>query len=67
MKQERVFITNEDDGKLDWDVNNAVMYSVVNKDAPNPYGEYKSYKIMPGKPKRPRNIRLPAKLDSYLQ
>ncbi|KAL8725316.1 MAG: hypothetical protein Q9181_006455 [Wetmoreana brouardii] len=43
------FIASEDDGKLNWDANNAVMYSVANKDAPNKYGEYRSYKIMPGK------------------
>lgn len=50
MKLERSFITSEDDGKLNWDSNNAVMYSVVNKDAPNKYGEYKGWKITPGKP-----------------
>ena len=49
MKFERTFIDSENDGKLDWDVNNAVMYSVVNKDALNKYGEYRGYKIMPGK------------------
>ena len=49
MSLERSFIASEDDGKLNWDSNNAVMYSVVNKDAPNKYGEYRGYKIMPGK------------------
>jgi len=49
MTFDRSFITSEDDGKLNWDVNNAVMYSVVNKDAPNKYGEYRGWKIMPGK------------------
>ena len=49
MKFDRTFLASENDGKLNWDVNNAVMYSVVNKDAVNPYGEYRGYKIMPGK------------------
>jgi Cu2+-containing amine oxidase len=49
MKFERTFIDSEDDGKLNWDVNNAVTYSVVNKDALNKYGEYRGWKIMPGK------------------
>lgn len=48
MKFERTFLASEDEGKLNWDANNAVMYSVVNKDAVNPYGEYRGYKIMPG-------------------
>ncbi|KAL8685663.1 MAG: hypothetical protein Q9218_007622 [Villophora microphyllina] len=47
MTLDRTFLASEDEGKLNWDVNNAVMYSVINKDAVNPYGEYRSYKIMP--------------------
>ncbi|KAL8639330.1 MAG: hypothetical protein Q9228_003622 [Teloschistes exilis] len=47
MTIDRTFLVSEDDGKLNWDANNNVMYSVVNKDAVNPYGEYRSYKIMP--------------------
>ena len=50
MTFERSFIETEDDSKLNWDANNAVFYSVVNKDAKNQYGEYRGYKIMPGKP-----------------
>ena len=49
MTYDRTFIESENDGKLDWDANNAVWYSVVNKDAVNKYGEYRGYKIMPGK------------------
>ncbi len=49
MTFERGFVTSEDDSKLNWDVNNAVMYTVVNKDATNENGEYRGYKIMPGK------------------
>ncbi|KAL9609939.1 MAG: hypothetical protein Q9167_005335 [Letrouitia subvulpina] len=47
MKFDRTFISSESDGKLNWDANNAVMYSVVNKDKPNKYGEYRGWKIMP--------------------
>lgn len=49
MTLDRTYIDTEDNGKLNWDVNNGVMYSVVNKDKPNKFGEYRSYKIMPGK------------------
>ena len=49
MTFDRSFISTEDDGKLDWDANNAIMYSVVNKDAPNKYGEYRGWKMFPGK------------------
>ncbi|KAG8532817.1 uncharacterized protein KY384_002695 [Bacidia gigantensis] len=48
MKLDRSFITSENDGKLNWDANNAVFYSIVNKDQPNQYGEYRGYKIMRG-------------------
>ena len=48
MTLERTFIETEDDSKLNWDANNAIMYSVVNKDQVNKYGEYRSYKIFPG-------------------
>ena len=48
MTFDRSFIENEDEGKLDWDANNNVMYTVVNKQAPNPFGEYGGYKILPG-------------------
>ncbi|KAI4098821.1 MAG: hypothetical protein L6R37_006275 [Teloschistes peruensis] len=47
MTIDRTFLASEDEGKLNWDANNNVMYSVVNKEAVNPYGEYRSYKIMP--------------------
>ncbi|KAL8952143.1 MAG: hypothetical protein Q9222_001920 [Ikaeria aurantiellina] len=47
MEYERSFIASENEGKLNWDSNNAVMYSVVNKDAPNKYGENRGWKIMP--------------------
>ncbi|KAI4252160.1 MAG: hypothetical protein LQ352_004444, partial [Teloschistes flavicans] len=47
MTIDRTYLASEDEGKLSWDANNNVMYSVLNKDAVNPYGEYRSYKIMP--------------------
>ena len=50
MTYDRTFIASENEGKLNWDANNAVSYSVVNKDAKNKYGEYRGYKIMPGEP-----------------
>ena len=51
MKFDRRFITSEDEGKLNWDYNNAVMYSIVNKDAKNAFGEYRGFKILPGQNK----------------
>ncbi|KAL9111597.1 MAG: hypothetical protein Q9187_007909 [Circinaria calcarea] len=47
MKLERSFITSEDQGKLDFALNGAVMYSVVNKDAPNEFGEYPGWRLAP--------------------
>ena len=48
MTFDRSFILSEDDGKLDWDANNNIVYAVVNKEATNKFGEYKGYKIIPG-------------------
>ncbi|KAI6415885.1 hypothetical protein MCOR20_001258 [Pyricularia oryzae] len=47
MKAERSFITNEDQGKINWAPNAAASYSVVNRDKPNEFGEYPGYKIYP--------------------
>lgn len=47
MKLERDFISNEDDGKINWAPNAAAMYSVVNKDKPNEFGEYPGFRIYP--------------------
>lgn len=47
MKLERSFITNENMSKLMWPENNGAMYTVVNKDAKNKYGEYRGYRIVP--------------------
>lgn len=43
----KTFITSENDGKIHWSPNGAAAYSVVNKGAPNRYGEYPGYKIVP--------------------
>lgn len=48
MTFERSFISSENEGKLNWDANNAVTYTVVNKEATTPYGEYHGYKLTPG-------------------
>ncbi|KAE9966531.1 hypothetical protein BLS_006945 [Venturia inaequalis] len=48
MKIHRSFITNENQGKINWSANSATMYAVVNKDAKNAYGEYRGFRIAPG-------------------
>lgn len=45
MKLERSLIENEDDGKINWPSNGASIYSVINVDKPNKYGEYPGYRI----------------------
>lgn len=47
MKVDRSFITNEDQGKINWAANSAASYAVVNKDQPNEFGEFPGYKIYP--------------------
>nr|KIR88896.1 hypothetical protein I308_00977 [Cryptococcus tetragattii IND107] len=42
-------ITNEDEGKMNWSHNGQEQVVIVNKDAPNKYGEPKGYKIMPSR------------------
>jgi primary-amine oxidase len=48
MHIERSFVSNEDNGKLNWAANAASMFVVVNKDSINPYGEFRGYRIAPG-------------------
>lgn len=48
MKVTRDFLTSEDDAKINWAPNGAAIYTIVNKDTPNPWGEYPGYRIMPG-------------------
>jgi primary-amine oxidase len=47
MKVERAFISNEDQGKINWAPNAATTFAVVNKDTPNQWGEYPGYRIYP--------------------
>lgn len=42
-------IINEDEGKMNWSHNGQEQVVIVNKDAPNKYGEPKGYKIMPSR------------------
>ncbi|KAK6371693.1 hypothetical protein LTS17_008516 [Exophiala oligosperma] len=47
MKLNRSFIESEDDSKINWSPNLSSFYAVVNRDAPNKYGEYPGFKISP--------------------
>ncbi|WVQ79580.1 hypothetical protein IAT38_001680 [Cryptococcus sp. DSM 104549] len=42
-------VTNEDEGKMNWSANGQEQVVVVNKDAPNKYGEPRGYKMMPSR------------------
>ena len=48
MKTERSVLKTEDDAKLNWAPNGANIYTVVNKDTPNVWGEFPGYRIAPG-------------------
>ena len=48
MKVQRSFVENENSSKLFYGGNGATQFRVVNTDAPNPYGEYRGYRILPG-------------------
>ncbi|KAF2742211.1 amine oxidase catalytic domain-containing protein [Sporormia fimetaria CBS 119925] len=45
FRADKSFITNESKSKLNWAPNDAAIYAIVNKDAPNNYGEYPGYRI----------------------
>ncbi|KAF7196652.1 Membrane primary amine oxidase [Pseudocercospora fuligena] len=47
MKLARRFIENEDDSRLNYDANAATQYRIINTAAPNAYGEYRGYRILP--------------------
>ncbi|KAJ3749653.1 copper amine oxidase [Lentinula detonsa] len=49
MKLFRSYIDNEDNSKLLWPENAHSMFMIVNKDAPNEFGEPRGYRIMPSK------------------
>jgi primary-amine oxidase len=48
MKIERSILETEDDAKINWAPNGANIYTVINKDTPNIWGEYPGYRIAPG-------------------
>jgi len=48
MRLNKTFIATENDSILDWPTNGQSILAIVNKDAPNAYGELRGYKIMPG-------------------
>lgn len=45
FKATRGFVASENDASIDWAVNDAVVYAVVNKDTPNRFGESPGYRI----------------------
>ncbi|KLU91439.1 hypothetical protein MAPG_09959 [Magnaporthiopsis poae ATCC 64411] len=47
MKANRSFVTNEDQGRINWAANSAATYAVVNRDKLNENGEFPGYKIHP--------------------
>ncbi|WWC71351.1 uncharacterized protein I206_105306 [Kwoniella pini CBS 10737] len=49
MHMVRKEVESEDDGKMNWSANSQEQVIVVNKDAPNKYGEPRGYKIMPSR------------------
>ncbi|KAK6910889.1 hypothetical protein I203_104924 [Kwoniella mangroviensis CBS 8507] len=49
MHMVRKEVANEDEGKMNWSANGQEQVIVVNKDAPNKYGEPRGYKIMPSR------------------
>ncbi|KAH8434158.1 uncharacterized protein LDX57_011796 [Aspergillus melleus] len=48
MMLQRSLIATEDDGRLNWEPNGAKQVHIVNQDAPNRYGEFRGYQILPG-------------------
>lgn len=47
MTLKRTFVESEDTSRLFWGNNGATQFIVVNKDAPNKYGEFRGYRILP--------------------
>ncbi|XP_014550026.1 hypothetical protein COCVIDRAFT_21377 [Bipolaris victoriae FI3] len=45
MKLNRGFVTSETDSSIDWAADDAISYTIVNKDSPNKYGEYPGYRF----------------------
>nr|XP_018261712.1 uncharacterized protein I303_06153 [Kwoniella dejecticola CBS 10117]OBR83870.1 hypothetical protein I303_06153 [Kwoniella dejecticola CBS 10117] len=49
MHMVRKEVESEDDGKMNWSANAQEQVIIVNKDAPNKFGEPRGYKIMPSR------------------
>lgn len=49
MKAVKSFIISEEDSSINWAPNDAALYSIVNKDAKNKFGEFPGYRIKRGK------------------
>lgn len=47
MQLQRSFVSNEDQGRFNWDQNSATQLLVVNTDEPNKWGEYRGYHVLP--------------------
>ncbi|KAI5371250.1 hypothetical protein J4E82_010063 [Alternaria postmessia] len=45
FKAERSWVANESESKINWAENDNTLYAIVNRDTPNPYGEYPGYRI----------------------
>ncbi|TLD18700.1 hypothetical protein E2P81_ATG11610 [Venturia nashicola] len=48
MNIHRTFLETENETKINWPANAATMYSIINKDSKNAYGEYRGFRIAPG-------------------
>ncbi|KAI9729144.1 MAG: hypothetical protein M1834_007051 [Cirrosporium novae-zelandiae] len=47
MKLQREIVETEDSSKLFWGQNSATQFTIVNKDKPNKYGEYRGFRVLP--------------------
>jgi primary-amine oxidase len=47
MKSSKSYIESEDGSQLNWSENGNSMYAIVNRDAPNQFGESPGYRFMP--------------------
>lgn len=50
MQLQRSIISSENEGRFNWDGNAATQVLVVNTDAPNQWGEYRGYRVLPSSP-----------------
>jgi len=45
FKAERSWVADESESMINWAENDNALYAIVNRDTPNPYGEYPGYRI----------------------